>query len=339
MKRKRSLMSIVMATLVVVSLCAVYASASVSAADGGSSRASVQAAPDLVGAPIAPGSGPAACVLQGSNDMYVFVKGNDSALWYRIWSTTRYSWVGAWTPLGGQLSSSPAAVSRQPGVIDVYVRSVDGSVYEKAYSAGAWHNYLKIGGATAPKTSPAASGWPGREDVFVEGMDGALYQKTWTAGGGWSGWINLGGGLTSSPAAVSRQTGVTDVYVRGKSGAIWQHNNGFGWTSRGEQVAANSGPAVCSYGADREDLFWQNTSGALEQKTWTTANGWSIRTNLGGKLTSSPTAASFTYNSAIDIEVFVRGGTGFLYIKEFYSPNQDSAGQWHTWTGPYDGPP
>lgn len=100
MKHKRSLMSIAMASIMLISLCAVVSTTSVSAATS-SSRASVKATPDLVGAPIAAGTGPAACVLNNSSSMYIFVKGYDGACWYRIWDTSMDYWTGGWTSLGG----------------------------------------------------------------------------------------------------------------------------------------------------------------------------------------------------------------------------------------------
>ena len=70
MKYQRSLMSIAVAAVVLLSLCAVYAGTSMSAADSGSSgasAASVTASP--AGLPIASGTGPSVCILNGSTSM------------------------------------------------------------------------------------------------------------------------------------------------------------------------------------------------------------------------------------------------------------------------------
>jgi len=242
--------------VVLVSLCAVCASTSVSAAVRGGTSASVQATPNLVGAPIAAGTGPAACVLQGTSTTYVFVKGGDGALWYRIWSTFAQTWNGAWTSLGGQLTSSPAAVSPHAGAIDVYVRGADGTVYEKSYD------------------------------------------------------------ISQSPQ--------------------WQE----GYYKVGGQVAPNTGPAVCSYGAVREDVFVEGTYGALYQITCDlSVPRFSSWTKLYGTLTSSPTATTLTANNKIDMSVFVRGNDGFLYQNEYYSAVLDGPGNWSGWTPPFDGPP
>jgi len=324
-----------MASIMLISLCAVVSTTSVSAAPS-SSRASVKATPDLVGAPIAAGTGPAVCVLNGTTDMYVFVKGNDSALWYRIWSTATFKWVGGWISLGGQLTSSPAAVSRSPGFINAYVRGTDGAVWQKAYYDGWWHNWYYVGGQVAPNTGPAASGWAGREDVFIQGTNGALYQRTWIQPSPtFSNWVTLGGTITSSPAVVSRSPGIINAYGRGTNGALYtRHYSGGvwgGWTTLGGQIPAGTSPAACSWGASREDLFVQGTNGALYQNTWTgTWSGW---TSLGGQLSASPTAATFTWAGTINMPVFVRGTNGFIYYKEFYG------GSWHDWSTGITGPP
>ena len=82
MKRKRSFITIAMAAIVLVSLCAVCVSTSVSAADSGISRASVKASPDLVGNPIPANTGPSACIPKHYHYFYLFVQGYDGALWY-----------------------------------------------------------------------------------------------------------------------------------------------------------------------------------------------------------------------------------------------------------------
>ncbi len=229
MKRKRNLITIAMATVVLVSLCAVCVSASESAATDSGSGASVKASAGLVGNPMPAGTGPAWCTLQGasSQEMWLFAEGHDGALWYGIWQPLSTGWSQKWISLGGSLTSSPCAVSRSSGVMDVYVRGTDGAVWERSYYGGAWHGWVTIGGALATGTGPAAAVWgtnfapqPAGEGVFVEGTTGAMYQKTWTAASGWSGWQNLGGQLKSSPT-VAMQPHAIEVLVRGSNDYIF----------------------------------------------------------------------------------------------------------------------
>jgi hypothetical protein len=362
MKHTRSIMSIAMATIVLLSLCAVYASTSVSAAQS-SSRPSVQATPSLVGSPIAAGTSPAACGLNGTTSMYVFVKGNDGALWYRIWNIGTEAWTGNWIPLGGQLTSSPAAVSRGTGYIDVFVRGTNGALYTRHFSGGSWGAWTSLGGQIPAGTGPAACSCHSYStDVFVEGTNGALYQKTWTSASGWSSWASLGGQLTSSPTATPQDIGQIDVFVRGTNGAVYgnefiEWSGGWsGWYSIGGQVASGTGPTACACVLGnvaptgyRLDVFVEGTNGALYQKTYQQGNGWSSWQNLGGKLSSSPTAATpFTNNggTGFNMPVFVRGagsgaGSGLLYYKIGYCDAYAQAGTttWTGWYGPYQGPP
>ncbi|MGZ4862225.1 MAG: hypothetical protein ACXV2E_05530 [Halobacteriota archaeon] len=81
------------------------------------------------------------------------------------------------------------------------------------------------------------------------------------------------------------------------------------WSKIGGQIPAGTGPAACSWGSGRLDLFVQGTDGALWHKAYTGAK-WSGWQSLGGKLTSSPAAASLT--SGV-FDAFARGTDGALW--------------------------
>jgi len=320
---KRTLLSIVIAALMLVSLCAVdFSPLSVSAVDG--SGTNVQPA-SIVGGQLASGTGPAACA-QDANSLDVFVQGTDNALWYRHYQSG--SGWSAWQSLGGRLTSAPAAASRSAGKIDVFVRGTDGALWSKATADGgtSWSNWYKIGGQLLAGTGPAAYEWGGaRIGVFVTGTNKALYHISYDASGPWSSWQSLGGTLTSSPAATSPTSGVIDVYGRGGDGALWSReykNNAWSsWSSLSGKLASGTGPAACSWGPGRLDVFVQGTNGALYQKSYNSA--WSGWQSLGGKLTSSPAAAAASGSNRID--VFVRGTDGALWWK-YYN------GGWGGWT-------
>lgn len=344
-----------MATLVLLAGFTVYATTSMSVADTGSSGATVKAPANLVGNPIPANTSPSVCIPKDLPYCYLFVQGYNGALWYNKQanynndtSSNNWGW-GGWqslgAPLGGNITSSPCAVSRSPDALDVYVRGADGALWERttANNGASWSNWSSLGGQVAPGTGAGASGWAGREDVFVEGMNGALYQKTWTAASGWSGWASLGGTLTSSPAAVSRATGLITVCVRGNDNGVWlkSYNNGWsGWSSIGGVLASGTGPALSAWCAnrssswgpymDRLDVFVEGSSGHVYQKTWTAANGWTTSwVNLGGNLTSSPTAAMQKYC----VNVWARFTDGYLYLDEY-------CGSWSGWMGgTMQGPP
>src|SRR5665647_127060 len=104
MKHKLIITSVAMAALVLVSLCAVGASAlSVSAAQGSNSNAQ---APGLVGASIQ--GAPAVCSQDGTS-LDLFVRGTDLHL-YWLHSADGMTWMPSKAvDLGGICTSNPAA--------------------------------------------------------------------------------------------------------------------------------------------------------------------------------------------------------------------------------------
>jgi hypothetical protein len=332
MKNQRSIISIAMATSLLVSLCAVCASTGVSA----------DASPP--GKPIAAGTGPSACFLKGSNYMYVFVTGYDHAIWYRIYDFSTMWWTGGWSSIGGYLTSSPTAVSWGNGRIDIFARGGDGHTWHN-YLQNSWGGWEYIGGDLLAGTGPTVSSWAaGRLDLFVTGAhDSYLWHRYWQ--NGWGRWEPIGGHLTSSPAAVSMGNGRIDIFARGNEGHTWHQwwANGWGkWEDIGGQLLPGTGPAVSAWPANldyytiinRLDVFVVgNGERAMWQKTWT-PSGWSSWANLGGQLTATPTAAAHPFS----IEVYARWSNGNVCQKEYYA-DTPYAYQWHDWQCGMEGPP
>ena len=98
---------------------------------------------------------------------------------------------------------------------------------------------------------------------------------------------------------------------------------GGGW----EQLGANqivSGPGVCSWSADRLDVFVRGTDNALYHKWWD-GNQWSDYEQLGpNQIASDPAAVSWGLNR---IDVFVRGTDNALYTKSW------DGNQWSDYVG------
>ena len=252
MNHKRTTMSIVLATVILVSLFAV-----VSSATG-------------VSGTVMAGTGPAASVEWAPNGQHTDVFAADTS--GTLWHTTM---DGNWDSLGGVCTASPASVSwGTTNRVDVFVRGSDGAVWQRTYNNG-WSTWIPLGGQLAPGTGPAVASWSaGRLDVFVQGTDGALWHKWWN-GSKWSGWESLGGKLTASPAASPPATNQIGVFVRGTDGACgykdWTGTAWSSWKSLGGQLAPNTGPAVVGLvfntttpgyelfvqGTDHQ-LWWQN---------------------------------------------------------------------------------
>jgi hypothetical protein len=249
MNHKRT-MSIVLATLMLVSLFAAVSSAA------------------SVSGTVMAGTGPGASVEWGNPQQTdIFAVDASGTLWHT-------STNGNWDSLGGVCTASPASISW--GVtnrVDVFVRGSNGAVWQRTYNNG-WSTWIPLGGQLAAGTGPAVASWSaGRLDVFVQGTDGALWHKWWN-GSKWSGWESLGGQLTASPAATALSQNGNHIWVsgRGTDSAVWTKSwtgsKWSGWQSLGGQLAPNTGPAVLVgigvfvQGTDHQLWWLQNFSEA-----------------------------------------------------------------------------
>lgn len=91
------------------------------------------------------------------------------------------------------------------------------------------------------------------------------------------------------------------------------------WRSLGGELT--SGPAVCSWGENRLDVFVIGTDKSLYHKLWN-GSQWSGWESLGGQLTSNPAAVSWGPNR---IDVFGRGTDNALWHKWW------DGSKWHNW--------
>ncbi len=306
----RRLLGLSMAVIMLCSLLAVCASASVMAAVDKNITAT--GAPAIVGAAV-PG-GASACTYMmpnGVNELALFAKGTDNQLWWKNRTTQGTTW-SSWKKLGGVLTSDPGAVNTQEG-LKVYVRGADGALYMKASEDGGttWKSWSKIGGYIYPGTGPSATLWLAQDShdvklaVLVTGGDRALWHLTST-----SVWQRIGGVLTSSPAASLQPPGGLYAYVRGADGALWEYNaSAAKWTTLSGYIFPGTGPAadltqlgpdVVVTGGDHALWYRHKDEHAAVWQPWASAKGY---------LTSSPTMTAANPGE----QVFVRGGDGALW--------------------------
>ncbi len=183
-----------------------------------------------IGGQVAVGTVPTVCSWGGGR-LDVFVKGTNGGMYHKSY-TVASGWSG-WDYLGGSLTSSPAATSRNPGGITVFARGTDGAVWYRDYVNSYWGNWVSIGGQVSTGApAPSVCSWGGgRLDVFVTGTNLAVYHKSYS--GSWSGWESLGGWTAYSPEAIASTQGVTVIglYARGSDEGIWYnlYNEGYGW--------------------------------------------------------------------------------------------------------------
>ncbi|MBJ7600934.1 aryl-sulfate sulfotransferase [Candidatus Nephthysia bennettiae] len=224
-----------------------------------------------------------------------------------------------WQPLGGVLTSRPAAASWSPDRLDAFVRGSDQQTWHIWSSNGQWSGWEPLGGSLT--SGPGVASWSaGRLDVFVRGSDQQLWHQ-WFDGNHWSGWEPLGGVLASSPSAASWSGGRLDVVVEGSDQQVWHRwfdgNQWNGWEPLGGQT--NADPAVASWSAGRLDIFVRNLEGTLGHRFY--EGQWSPWEWFAGSLTSGPSATS-AFSGQLDV---VGGGVSGVPQRFEYSSG------WRNW--------
>ena len=137
-----------------------------------------------------PPAAPLAAVARTSNNLDLFVCGNDGRVytswWYNgvDWSGVNDNWrsIGGFFPAGAPL----AAVSRTPNNLDVFICGNDGRMYTSWWFAGVdWSGvndtWRSIGGFFPPADQLSAVARTSNNlDLFVVGNDGRVYTSWWT---------------------------------------------------------------------------------------------------------------------------------------------------------------
>jgi len=225
-------------------------------------------------------SSPAA-TSRNDGGMTVFVRGNDSAVWFRDY--VGGSW-GKWTSIGGQIpaGTGPAACSWGASRLDVFARGTDGALWHKALTGTSWSGWQSLGGNLT--ASPAAtSNANNNTQVFVRGTDGAVWQKSYT--NSWSSWKSLGGQVAAgTEPAVSQDLW---VIVQGTDHQLWQKAaGGYGaaWRAPGSppETLATASPAATLNVEDHTVVAVTTTSG----------NVWSSAHDVTGNFTHWSSAGS-----------------------------------------------
>ena len=221
-------------------------------------------------------SAPAA-IWTGSAEI-VFGQGTDNQLWYSGVGNV----YGVWHALGGKLTSGPGAVSLGGGAYAVFVRGIDGAVWQRVYNGAAWGPWQSLGGRVLAGTGPTAAYLTGNAHLYV-GMIGTDRQMHLKVANGLGGFFSIGGRTTASPAltAISPSTLV----------AFSRDTNGVGYYNRYTEAG----------GAGR----WRSIGGRL---TSGLAAG-------AGVVTGKPT--TYTFGLGTDNQVYENAGTWASYPPSF----------------------
>ncbi len=270
------------------------------------------------GSPVVTSSSDPAASSWGANNIDVFFRGTNKALWHIWWDGQEWRGIEdlggvipTWERPGLPAAPPAAAVGRVTNRVDVFALGTDRGVYTKRWDGQQWSDWHDLGGVVT--SGPAVSSWgPNNIDVFARGQDKALWHLWWD-GTKWSHWEELGGVLTSGPAAVGRRHNWVDVFYRGQNNHLWTR----WWDGQksSDEVdlggVLTSAPAVSSWAPNNIDVFARGQDKALWHLWWD-GEKWSEWEDLGGVLTSQPTAVARQTNY---VDVFARGQDKTLYTK------------------------
>jgi hypothetical protein len=212
------------------------------------------------------------------------------------------------------LDDNPAASSRGPNQVTVFIRGNDGALLTSDLSDGAFTPWRSLGGYL--DSGPGASGRDATtSDVFVRGGDSALYQWYFTTSGGWSTYYGLGHVMLSAPAvSVRRGSGIIDLFWRGTDNGIEAKSwvPGQGWTAVNntqlDPMATTAAPAVVSRNNGYVDVIVRGTDDGVFVNTYNGSawGGWG-QIPGGMKTQHAPAATVRTLNT---MDIFVRAPNG-----------------------------
>lgn len=214
------------------------------------------------------------------------------------------AWEDLWTPVGGNMTSDPAACARGSSAAHIFARGGDGACWKRSWSATTgWAEWDSLGGSMVGAPD-CASKDANHVVVVVRSATepGHIKKRTWTTDSGWETywediWTSVGGNMDSDPSCVSR--GGTKIHVFARKGnAIWvrSHTEGSGW-AEWYSIGAPSGKTIVeapdsySRGEDHVAVVVRDSTSNCWKKTWTTTGSWDAWESLGqptGGLTSSP---------------------------------------------------
>jgi hypothetical protein len=292
---------------------------------------SVPAATASLGNP-QPATQPGAVGLRSRID--VFGLGTDFAMYHK--AIFNEAAPAQWEDLGGIFTSAPFAIAWNNGRVDVFGLGLDRAMYQKTWDGTSWTpDWERLGAAFSSEVF-AVSWGNDRLDVFARGVDFSLRHRTFNGSKWLTDWQNLGGSLASPPVAVSWGPNRLDVFAIGTDGQVWHRWwDGEIWNDW-ESLPLPPGtpafiapPAATAGSPDRLDVFAVGADFAVRHLSWTNGS-WNAWEDLGGSMTSGPTAIMTAANQ---LDVFAPGNDKSLYHRVWNGTTWQPA-NWEELTAP-----
>jgi len=222
-------------------------------------------------------------------------------------SEMKYVWRG-WENLGGVWTSKPSITINHEGLMSVFVRGVDRSLYYASQETSnehglVWSDWIWLRGnfASAPKVSSVTTA-DGMTVLTARGMDKSFYQKKQTNdadGVSWGKWEPVGGLWSSGPTVLSPDSQTLELFGLGLDLSVWHKS----FTSKDDSEYYWSAPECLqgrfstgvSIAKDTDGLLHVFTRG-FDQAVWykkqtTDSNNyaiWGNWTSLGGSMLAYP---------------------------------------------------
>ncbi len=277
--------------------------------------------------------------LNADDRLQTFVRGGGNDL-YTKWQEADGSWSRDWyyvTDVKGLVDGQPAALRSPEGLLHVFWRGPDNSVWEYRQQTinSAWAKPVKIATNAASDPAPALNA-DGRISVFYNATDAAQWQvdqqqvdyASWTQprilGG------NVGTNLNLAPAVARDGEGRLEVFVTGHQNEIWgiaqKAANSTTWGSyfivSARLAGVTGGPVAVTDADQRVRVFWRaGTTGfhAVESADYTFPSTPQPK-QLLASIAETPSPVL-----AMDgrLEVFLVGTDRSIWVTEQQKHNED----------------
>lgn len=242
----------------------------------------------------------------------------DGSVALRTWTSSGLSRA---TLLGFAAKGAPAVIERPSGVLELFARATDDTLWNRRRAAdGTWGSWTSLG--IKATSSPAVARLSGDAvHLFARGTDGALWHRTSaSATSAWGAWERLGGTLAagSSPSAVSPRAGVLEVVVRNPDGVLYRTT----WSGSWSAFTPFGGrtPYSPSVGAVGGQLLVTMVGYDRRLYSRTAATTW---TSQPGAVDAAPAVATVPGGTRTDVLATAPGGRLLV--------NTLSSGTWKGW--------
>eukprot|EP00298_Acanthocystis_sp_HF-20_P010722 c19008_g2_i1.p1 GENE.c19008_g2_i1~~c19008_g2_i1.p1 ORF type:complete len:388 (-),score=138.13 c19008_g2_i1:114-1277(-) len=245
---------------------------------------------------------------------HVFAVAQDQTLLYKFQyenSTTSTTQWSGWHTLGGSLTSLPSVVLDNEGLMHIFARGPDHSLWYKGQTGRnvprsvRWSDWISLGGvlASGPRV-PSFLNSANLLEVTVRAKDKSFWQKYQVTDTGmcanctvngisWSEWQCLGGIFSSGPVSTLSSEGTVELFGRGPDKALWHksqsYNNGTelswkkwsslgGLLSTGPEIGVRSDGLIMVFARGLDKNIWMKTqqvtfNGTLEYSHWQLLGG------------------------------------------------------------------